>query len=135
MGGYWTHNLNMRRYGDASSRSAVAYPNGSVVSFFSREAINGSGATLRTDGADNLLLLEDGRYRFNSSGRLYRIERLAGDALNIEFDDRKRIARVVHSTGRSVEFGYANGSGGAGESELGLHQGPRRPVGHLWLRR
>jgi RHS repeat-associated protein len=118
MGGYWTHNLNMRRYGDASSRSAVAYPNGSVVSFFSREAINGSGATLRTDGADNLLLLEDGRYRFNSSGRLYRIERLAGDALNIEFDDRKRIARVVHSTGRSVEFGYANGSGGAGESEL-----------------
>lgn len=117
LGGYWTHNFNMRRYGDASSRAAVVYATGGVVSFQSGQAIDGSGATLRTNGGDTILSQGDGLYRFNSSGRLYRVERFAGDTLDIEFDDRKRIARVKNSSGRSVDFGYSEGFG-AGESKL-----------------
>lgn len=127
MGGYWTHNLNMRKYGDASSMAGVVYPGGSVVSFLSREAIDGSGARLRTDGSDSVLSLEDGLYRFNGSGRLYRIDRFAGDTVNIAFDDRNRIARVVHSSGRSVEFDYAGGVG-AGESDLAHIQDKDGPL-------
>lgn len=116
-GRYWTHNYNMRRYGEVSSYGAVSYPDGRLVSFFSGEAIDGSGATLRTDGGDVVLSQSDGLYRFNASGRLYRIERFAGDVLSIEFDDRNRISSISHSTGRSVDFGYADAVG-VGESEL-----------------
>jgi len=127
MGGYWTHNLNVRKYGDASSMAGVVYPGGSVVSFLSREAIDGSGAKLRTDGSDSILSLEDGLYRFNSSGRLYRIDRFAGDTVSIAFDDRNRIARVVHSSGRSIQFEYAGGVG-PGESDLAHIQDQDGPL-------
>jgi RHS repeat-associated protein len=116
-GRYWTHNLNMRLYGTVAARSVVLSAGGGMMAFQSREAIDGSGATLRTEGADTILSQNDGLYRFNGSGRLYRVQRFAGDTLNIEFDERKRIARVVHSSGRSVEFGYTGGFG-VGESEL-----------------
>ncbi|WP_312325287.1 DUF6531 domain-containing protein [Stenotrophomonas sp.] len=126
-GRYWTHNLNMRLYGAVAARSAVLYPTGAMVGFVSRQAIDGSGATLRTDGADTILTLEDGLYRFNSFGRLYRVERFAGDTIDIEFDDRKRIARVKHSSGRSIQFGYSSGLG-SGESDLAYIQDQNGPL-------
>ncbi len=118
MGRYWSHSLGMRLYGASTSYSVVAYPSGSLLRFASGEAMDGSGATLRSAGGGEYdLYQEDGRYRFNASGRLSSIERYAGDTLNIEFDGKQRISRVVHSSGRSVDFGYDNASA-LGESEL-----------------
>ena len=118
IGRYWTHNLSMRLYGAGTAYAVVAYPSGSLMSFSGDEAVDGSGATLRSAGGGEYdLYLEDGRYRFNVSGRLSRIERYAGDTLSIEFDGKLRISRVVHSSGRIVEFGY-DGTSAIGESEL-----------------
>lgn len=118
IGGNWTHNLNLRLYSASGGGvAAVVFPSGSILGFNGPEAIDGSGVVIKKDGSGHILFLKDGRYRFNSSGRLNRIERYAGDALDIEFDGLGRISRVVHSTGRSVEFGYADAYA-YGESEL-----------------
>ncbi|WP_421567529.1 RHS repeat-associated core domain-containing protein [Stenotrophomonas sp. PD6] len=118
IGGNWTHNLNVRLYSASGGGIAVVvFPSGSILGFSGLEAIDGSGVVIKKDGSGHVLFLKDGRYRFNSSGRLNRIERYAGDALDIEFDGLGRISRVVHSTGRSLEFGYADDYA-YGESEL-----------------
>lgn len=106
IGSYWSHNLNMRLYEANPKMIAVANPGGSFVVFRQEEAIDGSGETLKPSGDGYVLTRQDGRYVFNSSGRLSRIERSTGDSLDIEFDSAKRISRVFHSTGRFIEFGY-----------------------------
>jgi len=58
---------------------------------------------------------------------LYRVERFAGDTIDIEFDDRERIAQVKHSSGRSIQFGYSGGLG-SGESELAYIQDQNGPL-------
>ncbi len=118
IGRYWTHNLNARLYyAGGGGIAAVVFPGGRTVGFNALEANDGSGVVIRKDGNGYILFLEDGRYRFNSGGRLFRIERYAGDAVDIEFDSLQRISRVVHSSGRSIEFGYTDAQT-FGESEL-----------------
>jgi len=118
IGSYWAHSLNMRLYyGGGGDAGAVVLPGGSVLTFRGIQATDGSGAVLKKDGGDYILFSDDGRYRFNSYGRLSQVDRYSGDSLNIEFDSLRRISRVVHSTGRSVEFGYKDALAD-GESEL-----------------
>ena len=128
IGRHWTHSLNMRLYYNSGGGvGAVLLPDGGILSFSGSEAIDGSGALLRNESGSYVLYWEDGRYRFNGDGRLARIDRYSGDWLSIEFDGMQRISRVVHSTGRNVEFGYI-GALADGETELAYVNGQDGPL-------
>ncbi len=111
MGAHWAHSLNMRLYLLNRPTVAVVYPGGNLAVFRQGEAADGSGATLREENGGYVLSLEEARYRFNATGVLTRIERYAGDAVDIQLDGRKRIVRVIHSSGRSLDFRYENPAG------------------------
>lgn len=119
LGAGWTHSHNVRLTSgtDDTAWPPSAYPsvglvkeNGSHLGFRRQEgyheAIDGSG--------DRIVQLADGwklsraseQITFDDRGLMQRRDMEDGTSLIYEYDVRRRLARVVHSTGRALEFQY-----------------------------
>ncbi|MCC8671707.1 DUF6531 domain-containing protein, partial [Xanthomonas arboricola] len=113
---HWTHNFNVRLV-IGNGANSVLYPDGSLSVFQNGEGIDGSGARLRYVGGEYTLETGSERYIFNDYGRAYQIEHPDGSVISLYFDSKQRLARAMHSSGRYLDFTYAD-SNGANESEI-----------------
>jgi len=116
----WTHNHNLRlaiEAGSSNPEIGLIRANGSHQPFrrFSGyyEAADGSGDRIVASGSDWKVYQASRMLTFTASGQLSKQEFENGTALTYVYDAIGRLSTITHSTGRTLVFNYANGTGGA----------------------
>ena len=112
LGGFgygWTHSLGAQLALDGAGGAGIVEGNGFQRAFKKigqiYEAADSSGDRLVQNG-NWTLYASDAISTFDASGRLTEKRFLDGTSLTFVYDDSERLAAVIHSSGRTLEFVY-----------------------------
>jgi YD repeat-containing protein len=106
LGPGWTHALNMQLFVTDSSTAALVLPNGNILPFVDGyEALDGSGWRIKYASGMYELRKPDQTLKFSVS-KLVEIDDVVRGVTKLRYDAIGRLTAAVHSSGRSVTFGY-----------------------------
>lgn len=117
----WTHALNVQYYKSGSSGGLIL-PNGDTLPIQNSEAVDGSGWKVAPVSGGYEVSKPSQVLRFNTLGRLTKIDDLNGSTITLQYDGAGRLTTAAHSSGRSITFEYEIASTAANQRLRAIKQ-------------